>query len=114
MRGDREVRIAISASEASLDGAVDPRFGRARFFLVADGRGERVDVVDNRGSDELPHGAGTAAVAAMIRRGVTTVLTGQVGPRAEEGLRAAGIQVRTGVSGVCRDVLVAYLGTGEG
>lgn len=114
MSGEREVRIAISATEGSLDGGVDPRFARARFFLIADARGEAVEIVDNRGSDELPHGAGTAAVEAMVRRGVTTVLTGQVGPRAEEGLRAAGIHVRTGVSGVCRDALAAHLAAAKG
>jgi predicted Fe-Mo cluster-binding NifX family protein len=104
-----EVKVAISATDGSLESDVDPRFGRARFFVVVDGEGGLVRVIDNRGSDELPHGAGTAAVEAMVRSGVTTVLTGQVGPRAEQGLRAAGIDVRTGVSGVCRDALKVYL-----
>lgn len=104
-----EVRLAISANDGSLDSEVDPRFGRARFFIITDGNGSLVEVIDNRGSDDLPHGAGTAAVEAVVRRGVKTVLTGQVGPRAEEGLRAAGIDVRLGCSGQCREVLTAYL-----
>jgi predicted Fe-Mo cluster-binding NifX family protein len=103
------VRVAVSASTGTLDGEVDPRFGRARFFLVVDGEGGLVEVIDNHGSDDLPHGAGVAAVEKMVRHGVTAVLTGRVGPQAEQGLRAAGIAVHIGISGRCRDAVAAFL-----
>jgi predicted Fe-Mo cluster-binding NifX family protein len=103
------VRVAITASQGSLDSEVDPRFGRARYFIVVDGDGSNVEIVDNGGSDDLPHGAGIAAVESMVRRQVTTLLTGHVGPKAEQGLQAAGIEVRTGVSGCCRDAVAAFV-----
>jgi len=103
------VKIAVSVNQGTLDSDVDPRFGRARFFVIVDGTGELVEVIDNRGCDDLPHGAGVAAVESMVRHGVTAVLTGQVGPKAEQGLRAAGIAVHTGASGRCRDTVAAFL-----
>jgi predicted Fe-Mo cluster-binding NifX family protein len=105
------VKIAISANEGSLDSEVDPRFGRARFYLVVDGDTQGVEVIDNQGTDDMPHGAGIAAVETMVRRGVATVLTGHVGPKAEQGLRAAGIEVRLGISGSCRDAVAAIFRT---
>jgi predicted Fe-Mo cluster-binding NifX family protein len=101
------MKIAISASEPTVDGPVDPRFGRARFFLIVEGDSGAVEALDNSAVAELPHGAGIAAVEALVRRGVAVVVTGQVGPKAEQGLRAAGIEVRTGATGGCREVLAA-------
>jgi predicted Fe-Mo cluster-binding NifX family protein len=101
------VKLAITAIGNTLDSDVDPRFGRARHFIIIDADGGIVEVVDNAATAELPHGAGIAAVETLVRWGVTTVVTGQVGPKAEHGLRAAGIEVRTGASGRCRDALAA-------
>jgi predicted Fe-Mo cluster-binding NifX family protein len=101
------MRIAISATAGSLDAEVDPHFGRARFFIIVDGTTGAVDVIDNAAATELPHGAGIAAVETMVRRGVATVVTGEVGPKAEQGLQAAGIEVRRGATGHCRDALEA-------
>jgi predicted Fe-Mo cluster-binding NifX family protein len=103
------VKIAISAREGAVDSDVDPRFGRARFFVVIRGDDQAVEVLDNTGTDELSHGAGVAAVETMVRHGVTTVLTGQVGPKADQALRAAGIEVVTGISGSCRDAVATFL-----
>lgn len=103
------MNLAISTVGATLDSDVDPRFGRARFFIIVDDRGGLVRVIDNSGSDELPHGAGVAAVESMVRNGVGAVVTGQVGPKAEQGLRAAGIAIHTGASGPCRKALAEFL-----
>lgn len=101
------MRLAITATGNTLDSDVDQRFGRASRFIVIDRDSGAVEVIDNSGTAELPHGAGIAAVEALVRRHVTVVITGQVGPKAEQGLRAAGIEVRTGASGRCRDALAA-------
>lgn len=100
------MKVAISASDGSLDSEVDPRFGRARFFLIVDATDGAIEVLDNRSSDDLPHGAGIAAVEALVRRGVSVVVTGRVGPKAERGLQAARVRILTGVSGGCREALI--------
>jgi predicted Fe-Mo cluster-binding NifX family protein len=102
------MKVAITSSEGSLDAEVDPRFGRARFFLIVDSDSGTVEAFDNSGSDELSHGAGIAAVEVLVRREVAILVTGQVGPKAEQGLRAAGIEVRRGAAGRCRDALAAH------
>jgi predicted Fe-Mo cluster-binding NifX family protein len=101
------VRLAITATGPTLDSDVDPRFGRARFFIVLEGDGETFEAIDNHEATELPHGAGIAAVETLVRRGVNAVVTGEVGPKAAQGLRAAGIEVRTGAMGRCRAALAA-------
>jgi predicted Fe-Mo cluster-binding NifX family protein len=101
------VKLAISATGPTLDSDIDQRFGRARFFIVLEGDGEAFEVIDNQGAGELPHGAGIATVERLVRGGVTAVITGEVGPKAEQGLRAAGIEVRTGATGTCRAALAA-------
>ncbi len=103
------MKIAITATESSLDGPVDGRFGRARYFLVVDTDGGTTDVVDNLANVDAAHGAGIAATESLIRRGVTAVLTGRVGPKAEEALHAAGISIHTVVGGSCREALDAHL-----
>ncbi len=101
------MKLAITAIRGTLDAEVDPRFGRARFFIVLGEGGRTLDVIDNSGAADLAHGAGIAAVETLVRRGVGVLVTGQVGPKAEQGLRAAGIETRTGASGSCRDALAA-------
>jgi predicted Fe-Mo cluster-binding NifX family protein len=101
------MKVAISSTEDTLDAEVDPRFGRARFFLIVDSESGAVEALDNSASAELPHGAGIAAVEVLVRRDVAILVTGQVGPKAEQGLRAAGIEVRTGAAGHCREALAA-------
>lgn len=102
------MKVAITATRGSLDSEVDPRFGRAAFVLIVDSETGVVEIVDNQASMDLAHGAGIAAVEALVRRGVSVLLTGQVGPKAEQGLRAAHIEARTGVSGRCRDALASF------
>lgn len=101
------MKLAITATRGALDAEVDPRFGRALFFIVLDEGGRTVEFVDNGGAVDLAHGAGIAAVETLVRRGVGVLVTGRVGPKAEQGLRAAGIEVRTGASGTCLAALAA-------
>jgi predicted Fe-Mo cluster-binding NifX family protein len=84
--------VAICLADgADLTADVGERFGRARRFLLVRGGAEgTVEAVDNP-SCEVAQGAGPAAASFLQRRGVTTVLAGQFGPKAEQVLRAGGI-----------------------
>ncbi|MFC2023075.1 NifB/NifX family molybdenum-iron cluster-binding protein [Chloroflexota bacterium] len=105
------MKIAISAAGPMLDAEVDPRFGRCRYFIIADPETMESEALDNA-SAMSAGGAGISAAQLIAGKGVEAVLTGNCGPNAYQVLSPAGIKVVTGVSGKVKDVIAQYkLGT---
>jgi len=105
------MKIAISAAGPTLDAEVDPRFGRCRYFIIADSETMEFSAIDNA-SAMSSGGAGISAAQMIAGKGVEAVLTGNCGPNAYQVLSPAGTKVITGVSGKVRDVIAEYkLGT---
>ena len=96
--------IAISSDGPSLEDAVDPRYGRAGGFIIAtvpgDGGEPAISYMDNGDAQMLPQGAGIATTEHLANAGVTTVISGYVGPKAFEALQAAGITVIQDMDGM--------------
>lgn len=86
-------KIAVSSEGPHLDDRVDPRFGRAAGFIVVDPQDMTFEFIDNGASQVMARGAGIQAAEIISRAGVDMVLTGFVGPKAFEALKAAGIGV---------------------
>ncbi len=104
------MKIAISAKGTELDSTVDPRFGRASYFIIVDSDSGRIlDVIDNSSGKEAPHGAGINAAALVAERGVDVVLTGRVGPKAFSVLSAGGIKVVSEMEGTVKEALERFL-----
>jgi predicted Fe-Mo cluster-binding NifX family protein len=83
--------VAVAVVEGSdLSAAVGAHFGRSPRFLLVRDSGETVQALDNSHA-EAAQGAGPATASLLIRNGVTAVLAGQFGPKAEDALRAGGI-----------------------
>jgi predicted Fe-Mo cluster-binding NifX family protein len=100
--------IAVSADSPALEGPVDPTFGRCRFLLFVDPQTMQFEAVDNPGADAVG-GAGIQAAQAVVRRGATALVTGDVGPNAMQVLEAAGVAVLTGFRGTeVREGVEAY------
>jgi predicted Fe-Mo cluster-binding NifX family protein len=97
MKGERAMKIAITAEQPRLESAVDSRFGRCRFFIFIDPETQEWEGVDNRDA-ALSSGAGIGAAQFVANHGAKAVITGVVGPKATQALAAAGIEVFT-VSG---------------
>jgi predicted Fe-Mo cluster-binding NifX family protein len=93
----RPEKIAVTAVEPSLDAAVDPRFGRCRYFVVVDAQEGSFEVLDN--TNAARRGAGVESARTLQAKGVSVVLTGKCGPSASRALSQAGIQVVAGCSG---------------
>ena len=93
-RGERPaVRgcVAVAVVEGKdLSAAVGTHFGRSPRFLLVRGSDEDVQVLDNSHA-EAAQGAGPATASLLGRNGVTAVLAGQFGPKADDALRAGGI-----------------------
>ncbi|MFC1958890.1 NifB/NifX family molybdenum-iron cluster-binding protein [Chloroflexota bacterium] len=101
------MKIAISATAASLDADIDPRFGRCQYFIIADPDTMEFEALENS-SAMAGGGAGISTAQMIAGKGVEAVLTGNCGPNAYQGLSAAGIKVITGVSGNVRDAVQIY------
>lgn len=91
------MKIAISATGGSLSAQVSEQFGRCAYFLIVDSASMKFEPVSNSATG-MSGGAGPEAVRLIAGKGAEVVLTGRVGPNAENALKAAGIKVVTGVS----------------
>ncbi len=97
------MKIAVSAQGPDLDSPVDPRFGRAKNFVVVDTETGQHTAHDNQLNLNAVQGAGIQSARTVVELGVEAVLTGNVGPKAHAALQAAGIQIYIGMSGTVRD-----------
>lgn len=93
-------KIVVTSQGKSLDDQVDPRFGRAAYFLVVDPETMNVDVLDNSISRSMGGGAGIQAAESVANSGAKVVLSGFIGPKAFQALNAAGIKIGQGVDGM--------------
>ncbi|MBN1350822.1 NifB/NifX family molybdenum-iron cluster-binding protein [candidate division KSB1 bacterium] len=86
------MKLCITATGKNLDAQVDPRFGRAEYFIIIDPDTMAFEALENASLNAM-HGAGIQAAQLMSTKGVTAVITGQVGPNAFHTLKAAGIEM---------------------
>ena len=91
------MRIAVTSTGEGLDSEVDPRFGRAAFFLIGDTETMEFAAVENENAAGGAAGIGSAK--SVVDEGVKAVLTGNCGPNAQCILSASGIKLYTGVTG---------------
>jgi len=103
------MRLLITSEGKDLNANVDPRFGRAAYFLVVDvEKNEVIEVVDNGAGREAAQGAGVQAAQTAARLEVEALVTGHCGPKAFSAMSAAGVKVFTGASGSVRHALEQY------
>jgi len=99
------VKLVITAQGPTLDSPVDPRFGRARCFLLVDSETGSFTAHDNAQNLNAAQGAGIQAAQTVVELGAEAVLTGNVGPKAFATLQAAGVEVFTEATGTVRQAL---------
>jgi predicted Fe-Mo cluster-binding NifX family protein len=97
------MKIAVSARGKTLESEMDPRFGRAAYFILIDPESMAFEVLENRQNLSLPQGAGIQAAQTVVDHGARAVITGNCGPKAFRVLQAAGVQVAVGLTGTVRE-----------
>ena len=102
------MKIAITTSGQDLQAPVDPRFGRAKSFLLYDTEAGEWSILDNAQNVAAAQGAGIQAAATIANAGAQAVLTGNCGPRAFATLAAAKVQVYAGVTGTVQEAIEAF------
>lgn len=99
------MKIAISAKGKELDDEIDPRFGRAAYFIIVDPETLEFKVVDNRQNIEAMQGAGIQSARTIAEEGASVLITGHCGPKAFVTLQAARINVVVNVTGTVREAV---------
>lgn len=99
------MKIAISAQGPDLNSLVDPRFGRAAHFVIYDTSTKTIDSLNNSENAGAAQGAGIQAAQRIAQRSVDIVVSGNMGPKAFEALRAAGIQMVSWSSGTVAEAI---------
>ncbi|PSH04187.1 MAG: dinitrogenase iron-molybdenum cofactor biosynthesis protein [Acidobacteria bacterium] len=102
------MRIAITSEGEALQSAVDPRFGRAKYFVVVDTEMNVTAVIYNGANVNAAQGAGIKAGKRVSELGVQALITGNVGPKAFEILREGNVAVYTGATGTVADAIEQF------
>lgn len=84
--------VCITAKGEGADAAVEPRFGRAPYFVFADTEAGTFVSVRNELVDAAG-GVGPRSAQVLVDHGATVLVTGQLGGNAATALKAAGIKV---------------------
>lgn len=103
------MKIAVSSQGTTMDSPVDPRFGRAGFFIVFDTETKTSTAISNTANQNAIQGAGIQSAKTIADLKAETLVTGHVGPKAHAALTAAGIAIYTGASGTVRQAVDAFL-----
>ena len=101
------MKICVTAAGTTLDASVDPRFGRASHFIIVDSETLAFEAVPNTAAGAMS-GAGIQAAQTIASKGVSLVITGNVGPNAFQALVSAGIKIVVGAYGTVRGVIEKY------
>lgn len=103
------MKLLITAQGPTLESPVDPRFGRARYFILVSTEDMSFSAHDNIQNFHSPQGAGIQSAQTAARLGAEAILTGHVGPKAFSVLQTAGIPVYLGAAGTVRQAVEAFL-----
>ena len=106
------MKICVSAVSEGLDAQIDPRFGRAPYFVLVEAKGNEIGAVES-----IPNpaagavgGAGIQASQLIVSKGVEALITGNVGPNAFGVLNQSKVKVVTGVGGMSvKDAVTRFL-----
>ena len=101
------MRVVVTANGADPDGPSNPTFGRCPMFVFVETDSMEFEATANPAANARG-GAGIEAAQFVIDSAVGAVITGRVGPKAMDVLRAAGMPVYLFNGGSVRQAVEAY------
>ena len=102
------MKLAVTSQGSNLQYPLDPRFGRAKYFIVVDTETGAFSAVDNSVNLNAAQGAGIQAAKKIVELGVDALITGHVGPKAFSTLQAGKIRIYAGASGTVADAVEQF------
>ncbi len=103
------MKIAVTAKGDTLSSEVDPRFGRAAYFIIVEIETMDFSAIANENL-AAAGGAGISSAKLVIDAGAEAVLTGNCGPNAQRTLNAANVKLYTGVTGTVAEAIELFKG----
>jgi predicted Fe-Mo cluster-binding NifX family protein len=102
------MKVAVTSQGRELGSPVDPRFGRAKFFVIIDTETGEFTAADNSQNLNAAQGAGIQAGRKVVELGAEAVITTHMGPKAFATLQAGGVQVYTGATGTVAEAVEQF------
>lgn len=102
------MKLTVTSQGQQLSSPVDPRFGRAKYFIVVDTETGDFSASDNSQNLSAAQGAGIQAGKNVVDLGAQAVVTGHVGPKAFATLQAGGVAIYTGATGTVADAVEQF------
>lgn len=102
------MKLAITSQGQDPTAGVDPRFGRAKYFIVVDSETGQFSAADNSVNLNAAQGAGIQAGKKVLELGAEAVITGNVGPKAFAALQSGGVKVYTGATGTVAEAVEQF------
>lgn len=102
------MKIAISSSGKDMQSQLDPRFGRASYFIIVDPETMAYAALENKQNINLPQGAGIQAAKTIVDNKADVLITGHCGPKAFKVLQSVGVKLFIGATGSIADALQQY------
>ena len=102
--------IALSAMAADQAAQLSSQFGRCPYFVLFDTATGEWTAKPNPAA-EAGGGAGTQAAQFVVQQGVGAAISGQFGPKAEQVLRTAGVELYAAAAGSVSEAVEAYQGS---
>ena len=101
------MKIAITSTGQTLDSRVDPRFGRAAYFIIVDTESMEFKTIENQNINAAG-GAGINSAKVVIDAEAKAILTGNCGPNAQRTLSAANVKLYTGATGTISEAIELF------
>ena len=101
------MKICVTATAGDRNAQVDPRFGRCQYFVFVDSDTMAFEAMANE-AITAPGGAGIQAAQAVVNKGVSVVISGNIGPNAFQVLSTAGVKIATGAYGTVQEAVEMY------
>jgi predicted Fe-Mo cluster-binding NifX family protein len=102
------MKICITSQGQDVSSPVDPRFGRARYFIVYDEEAGEFEAVDNAQNMNAAGGAGVQSATNVVEMGCRWVISGHMGPKALSVLQAGDVRVAVGAEGSVEEALTSW------
>ncbi len=102
------MKIAITIDGESLDAMLDPRFGRARRFMLYDTADDSYTIIDNTQNFNAAQGAGIQSAQNIAAAGAKVLISGHTGPKAFSILKMAEIAIYYSETRPVKDAIEAY------